>query len=75
PAGFLADRRRHGAVRTYQLAFTLTDAIVVRAGFKGLLDYFTLFRESRDGGRNFERAFGVGLERFEADTWEALEGP
>ena len=67
PRGFTTRHQRDGSLATYQLAFLMTDHLVLRRGFERLLVYYRGFAAGRGRFENFHAAFGQSLPEFEAE--------
>jgi hypothetical protein len=67
PRGFTVRHLREGSLPTYQLAFLMTDYLVRRHGFDGLVRYYRSFADGRGRHEAFQVAFGVTLEDFERE--------
>ena len=67
PRGFTVRHLREGSLPTYQLAFLMTDYLVRRHGFEGLVTYYRSFADGRGRYEAFSGAFGVTLEDFEQE--------
>jgi hypothetical protein len=70
--GFTVRHLRDGSLATYQLAFLMTDYLVRRHGFEGLLRYFREFGTGRGRYESFRSAFGQSLPDFEREVLEHL---
>ncbi len=68
PPGWEARHFRPGGRTTYPLAFLLTDALVRRSGFEGLIAYFRAFAGADDRFGHFQQAFGLSVAEFEAQA-------
>lgn len=64
PRGWRTHVSEVGTAATYGLAFLLTDELVRRHGFDGLITYFRAFAGSDDRFGHFQRAFGESLYEF-----------
>ena len=62
-----------GQIATYVQAFVAADWLIERHGRGAAVEYFRLFAQVEDRERNFEEAFGVPLEAFEAEFGERLK--
>ncbi len=67
PRGFTVRHLREGSLPTYQLAFLMTDYLVRRHGFEGLVAYYRSFADGRGRHEAFSGAFGLSLEDFERE--------
>lgn len=67
PRGFTTRLQRDGSTATYQLAFLMTDHLVLRHGFNRLLAYYRGFAGGRSRFENFYVVFGQSLPDFEAE--------
>jgi hypothetical protein len=67
PRGFATRLQRDGSMATYQLAFLMTDHLVLRHGFDRLLAYYRGFAGGRSRFENFYVVFGQSLPDFEAE--------
>jgi hypothetical protein len=65
--GFTVRHLKDGALPTYQLSFLMTDYLIRRHGFDGLLRYFRGFAAGRGRLESFRMAFGQSLEEFETE--------
>ena len=65
PRGFTIRHLREGSLPTYQLAFLMTDYLIRRHGFAGLVEYYRSFAAGRSRHDAFRLAFGQSLEEFE----------
>ena len=63
--GFTARHLREGSLATYQLAFLMTDSLVRRHGFEGLVRYFRGLAGGHGRHESFRLAFGQSLQAFE----------
>ncbi len=70
--GFTVRHLREGSLATYQLAFLMTDYLIRRHGFEGLLRYFREFAAGRGRYEGFRSAFGQSLPEFEREILEHL---
>ena len=73
PRGFTVRHLREGSVPTYQLAFLMTDYLILHHGFNRVVDYIRSFGTSQSPRENFERAFGITLEDFEREILSHLK--
>ena len=67
PRGFTIRHLREGSLPTYQLAFLMTDYLIRRHGFAGLVEYYRSFAAGRSRHDAFRLAFGQSLEEFESE--------
>jgi hypothetical protein len=67
PRGFTVRHLREGSLPTYQLAFLMTDYLIHRHGFAGIVDYYRSLAAGRGRYETFRLAFGLSLEEFEAE--------
>jgi len=67
PRGFTVRHLREGSLPTYQLAFLMTDYLIRRHGFEGLVEYYRSFAAGRPRHEAFRLAFGQSLEEFEGE--------
>jgi len=74
PRGFTTRLQRDGSLATYQLAFLMTDHLVLRHGFDRLLVYYRGFAAGRSRFENFYAVFGQSLPDFEAEIVSRLGG-
>jgi hypothetical protein len=68
--GFTVRHLRDGSLATYQLAFLMTDYLIRRQGFDGLLGYFHELAAGRGRYESFRIAFGQTLPQFEQEVLE-----
>jgi hypothetical protein len=68
--GFTVRHLRDGSLATYQLAFLMTDYLIRRHGFEGVLGYFRELGAGRGRYESFRIAFGQTLPEFEQDVLE-----
>jgi hypothetical protein len=68
--GFTERHLREGSLETYQLAFLMTDYLIRRHGFEGLVRYFREFANGRGRHETFRLAFGQTLDGFEREILE-----
>src|SRR5262245_34397263 len=73
PRGFTMRHLREGSLPTYQLSFLMTEYLIRRDGFPRLVAYLGGAARGRDRRENFRRAFGQGLEQFEAEVLGYLQ--
>jgi hypothetical protein len=67
PRGFTVRHLREGSLPTYQLAFLMTDYLIRRDGFDGLVEYYRSFASGRARHDAFRVAFGQSLDDFEGE--------
>ncbi len=67
PRGFTVRHLREGSLPTYQLSFLMTDYLIRRYGFDGLVEYYRSFASGRTRHEAFRVAFGQTLEEFEGE--------
>jgi hypothetical protein len=67
PRGFTVRHLREGSLPTYQLAFLMTDSLIQRHGFGGLVEYYRSLAAGRGRYEAFRIAFGQSLEEFETE--------
>jgi len=67
PRGFTVRHLREGSLPTYQLAFLMTDYLIRRHGFDGLIEYYRSFATGRGRHEAFRIAFGQSLQEFESE--------
>jgi hypothetical protein len=65
--GFTERHLRDGSLATYQLAFLMTDYLIRRHGFQGVVGYFREFAGGRGRYESFRDAFGQTLPEFEQE--------
>jgi hypothetical protein len=65
--GFTVRHLRDGSLATYQLAFLMTDYLVRRHGFEGLLGYFRELATGHGRHESFRATFGQSLPEFERE--------
>ena len=67
PRGFTVRHLREGSLPTYQLSFLMTDYLIRRHGFDGLVEYYRSFAAGQPRHDAFRVAFGQSLEEFEGE--------
>ena len=67
PRGFTVRHLREGSLPTYQLSFLMTDFLIRRHGFDGLVEYYRSFASGSARHEAFRVAFGQTLEEFESE--------
>ena len=67
PRGFTVRHLREGSLPTYQLSFLMTDYLIRRHGFDGLVEYYRSFALGRARHEAFRVGFGQTLEEFEGE--------
>jgi hypothetical protein len=73
PRGFTMRHLREGSLPTYQLSFLMTEYLIQRDGFAGLVRYFAAAARSRQRRLTFRHAFGQSLEQFEREVLDYLQ--
>jgi hypothetical protein len=67
PRGFTVRHLREGSLPTYQLAFLMTDHLIRRHGFDGLVRYYRSLAAGLTRHEAFNFAFGQSLDQFESE--------
>ena len=73
PQGFTAWHLREGSLPVYQLAFLIADDLIERRGLDAMRAYFASFKRSSGRRGNFDAAFGLSLDDFEAAALARLK--